>query len=42
MIENMDIKTQKSLEYPSDEATLSSGDGYTIFRYAGYNVRIVD
>ena len=39
MIENIDIKTQDSLEYPSNEAILSSGDGYTIFRYGGYNVR---
>lgn len=39
MIENMDIKTQNILEYPSNEAILSSGDGYTIFRFGGYNVR---
>ncbi len=39
MIENMDIKTQESLEYPSNEAILSSGDGYTIFRFGGYIVR---
>lgn len=39
MIENMDIKTQEILEYPSNEAILSSGGGYTIFRFGGYNVR---
>ena len=35
----MDINTQVSLESPSNEAILSSGDGYTIFRFGGYNVR---
>lgn len=35
----MDIKTQETLEYPSNEAILSSEDGYTIFRYGDYNVR---
>lgn len=39
MIENMDIKTRDTLECPPDEALLSSGDGYTIFRYGSYNVR---
>ena len=39
MNENIDINTQVSLEYPSNEAILSSGDGYTIFRFGGYNVR---
>lgn len=39
MIENMDIKTQEHLEYPSNEAVLSNGDGYTIFSFGGYNVR---
>lgn len=35
----MDIKTQESFEHTSNEAILSSGDGYTIFRFGGYNVR---
>ncbi len=35
----MDINTQESLEHSSSEAILSSGDGYTIFRFGGYNVR---
>ena len=39
MIENMDVKTQESFEHPSNEAVLSSGDGYTIFSYGGCNVR---
>ena len=33
------LKKQESLECPSSEAILSSGDGYTIFRFGGYNVR---
>lgn len=39
MIENMDIRMQDSMENPSNEAILSSGDGYTIFRFGGYTVR---
>lgn len=39
MMENMDTKINHPLECPSDEAILSSGDGYTIFRFGGYNVR---
>lgn len=39
MIENMDIMKKESLENPSNEAILSSADGYTIFRFGGYNVR---
>ena len=39
MIGNNEIKTKESLEYSSNEAILSSGDGYTIFRFGGYNVR---
>lgn len=35
----MDKKTQESSRDCSNEAILSSGDGYTIFRFGGYNVR---
>lgn len=35
----MDIQLQKSLETPSNVAILSSGDGYTIFRFGDYILR---
>lgn len=36
---NKDIKAQTHSEMPSSEAFLSSGDGYTSFRFGDYNVR---
>lgn len=39
MKENKDITKPAYSEKPSSEAFLSSGDGYTSFRYGDYNVR---
>ena len=38
MAEDMD-RTERQLTPASDEAVLSSGDGYTIFCFGGYNIR---
>lgn len=39
LIEIMDTIIQETTPHLSNEAILSSGNGYTIFQFGGYNVR---